>query len=88
MIDVPVAGNRILLCIVYRRPEGHVLSKLFQKNRDRSHLFSHTVIIGDLNLNLLDTYKYYTVHLKTLISQFNLYFIPTLAPYHIRKVDS
>lgn len=47
LIDISISNNRILICVVYRRPDGNVLTNLFKNIQDRSHAFGQVLIVGD-----------------------------------------
>lgn len=70
-----------LVAALYRRPKGNVLSEFFKTFSQYSHRYYNTIILGDLNSDLMQN-DYYSVHLQLLIREYSLFLVPSGTSHH------
>lgn len=75
------SGASLLLAVVYRRPNGLLLSEFIVKLNLYSSAFKNVVIAGDLNCNLLTT-NFESSFLRNFIADHSLYLIPYGPTHH------
>ncbi|KAL7291994.1 hypothetical protein TKK_0014278 [Trichogramma kaykai] len=82
------SGDKILFGSVYRRPEGHRLTKFFQELQDVLPLYHSVIVTGDFNYNLRRGHGFDGQHLLRMISECSLACVPHDATNHTATSDT
>ena len=79
-LDVKASSHNILIIIIYRRPEGHLLSEFLDKFNSYVSIFKNIIITGDLNFDLLNN-SFESNYLQNFITDYSLFSVP-FGPTH------
>ena len=68
-------ASKLLLAVVYRHEEGHVLTEFFNVIDDLAQSYKNIIILGDFNVNVLKN-TFHSRHLIDAINERSLYLVP------------
>ena len=73
-------ASKLLLAVVYRHEEGHVLTEFFNIIDELSQSYKNIIILEDFNVNVLKN-TFHSRHLLVAINERSLYLVPYGATY-------
>ena len=68
-------ASKLLLAVVYRHEEGHVLTEFFNVIDDLAQSYKNFITLGDLNVNVLKN-TFHSRHIIDAINERSLYLVP------------
>ena len=68
-------ASKLLLAVVYRHEEGHVLTEFFNIIDELAQSYKNIIILGDFNVNVLKN-AFHSRHLLDAINERSLYLVP------------
>ena len=68
-------ASKLLLAVVYRYEEGHVLTEFFNVIDELAQSYKNIIILGDFNVNVLKN-TLHSRHLLDAINERSLYLVP------------
>ena len=69
------SASKLLLAVVYRHEEGHVLTEFFNVIDDLAQSYKNIIILGDFNVNVLKNTSH-SRHLIDAINERSLHLVP------------
>ncbi|CAG5103035.1 Protein of unknown function, partial [Cotesia congregata] len=84
---ISLTRNRLLLSVIYRRPQGNLLDEFFNVICKLMINYKNLIITGDLNFDLLES-SITPNHLQSFITELSLFCVPFGATHHSNNKDS
>lgn len=87
-LDVSVNGTHILVSVCYRAPNLRHLQEYEIVLQELMARYSHVIVTGDLNTNLLGPVTYDQTYLTTMLHSCNMTILPLNATHHTSTADT
>ncbi len=87
-LDVSVNGTHFLVSVCYRAPNLRYLSEYEEVLLDLMPRYSHVLVMGDLNIDLLGTVTHDQRYLTAMFHSCNMTILPLDATHHTATTDT